>query len=79
MHHVAKLSPDSVANHVQCLQKRLELPGLLQEWEEFMVRYEIGQPEQYSASQWKNLINNNILDKNRTEQIERGGCRGWFL
>ena len=36
LHHIAKLSPDSVANQVHCLQKRSELPGLLQDCEEFI-------------------------------------------
>ena len=70
LHHIAKLSPDSVANQVYSIQKRLELPGLLQECEEFLTGFEIGNLENYSASQWKTLINKSIWEKNKNDLLE---------
>ena len=70
LHHIATLSPDSIAYQVYCVQKRLELPGLVQECHEFLVKFQITDISGYTKGQWKSLIDKNIIVQNKTDLLE---------
>ena len=70
LHHIATLSPDSIAFQVYWVQKRLELPGLLQECQEFLLEFEILDVTQYSKGQWKSIVKKNIRIRNKDDLLE---------
>ena len=70
LHHIATLEEDSIAFQVYSVQKRLELPGLLQECLEFLVKFGIIDVNKYSSGQWKKLVEKNITQKNKTDLLE---------
>ena len=61
LHHIATLEEDAIAFQVYSVQKRLELPGLLQECQEFLVKFDILDVIEYSSGQWKKLVEKNII------------------
>ena len=50
LHHLETLSDDSLAKEVYDEQKRLELPGLVQECTEFWVKFGITRIGQYNLN-----------------------------
>ena len=70
LHHIATLEEDAIAFQVYSVQKRLELPGLLQECQEFLVKFDILDVIEYSSGQWKKLVEKNIIEKNKTDLLE---------
>jgi hypothetical protein len=41
LHHIATLSQESIAHQVYCVQKKLTLPGLVEECNEILAKFEI--------------------------------------
>ena len=70
LHHIATLEEDAIAFQVYSVQKRLELPGLLQECQELLVKFDILDVIEYSSGQWKKLVEKNIIEKNKTDLLE---------
>ena len=60
LHHVATLDEDSIAYQVYCTQKRLMLPGLVEEFNEMLAKLQINDVTTFSTGQWKSLINKKI-------------------
>ena len=71
LHHVATLSPDSVAKQVYLVQKRLELPGLLMECQEHLAKFQSDEITSYSKTQWKKFIVDKINLKNQDELLDQ--------
>ena len=71
LHHIATLSSDSLAHQVYLEQKRLRLPGLVAECQELLVEFDIMKITDYTKLQWKRLIKNKILMKNRNDLLEK--------
>ena len=71
LHHVATLSPDSVAKQVYLVQKRLELPGLLMECQEHLAKFQSDEITSYSKTQWKQFIGDKINLKNQDELLDQ--------
>ena len=67
LYHVATLSPDSIANQVYLVQKRLELPGLLKECQEHL--FQCAELSSYSKGQWKKFIDKKINLKNKADLL----------
>ena len=71
LHHIATLSPSSLAHQVYSAQDRLCLPGLVQECQEFLTSFEISDVTKYSKGQWKNLINRKMKTGNLNDLISK--------
>ena len=69
LYHVATLSPDSIANQVYLVQKRLELPGLLKECQEHLAMFQCAELSSYSKGQWKKFIDKKINLKNKADLL----------
>ena len=65
LHHLSTLEDDSLAKQVYHVQNKLALPGLVQECEEYLVKFGICDISKYSKAQWKNMIQKNIASLNR--------------
>jgi hypothetical protein len=70
LHHVATLEPDSIAHQVYCVQKRLMLPGLVEECGDILAELQICDISKYSPGQWKTLISKKMLDKNTKDLLD---------
>ena len=64
LHHVATLPVNTLAREVYETQKRLHLPGLIQECDDFMVKNDVTNLCNFSACQWKNFVKRKIADMN---------------
>ena len=65
LHHLATLDDDSLAKQVFNVQSKLALPGLVQECQEYLVKFGIVDITKYSKPQWKLLMQKNIQSLNR--------------
>ena len=71
LHHVTNLPNCSLAKEILDVQKRLALPGLAQECQEWLVKFDIGKIENYSKYQWKKLIKQKILKQNKYDILSQ--------
>ena len=72
LHHVTTLPEDSLAKEILSVQKRLSLPGLYQECEEWLVKFDITtRVESYTKHQWKNLIKKRIREENKDDLLSQ--------
>ena len=71
LHHVATLPDDSLARQVFQVQEELNLPGLLQDCQEFLVERRITKFSNYSKSQWKSLIKAEIHKLNKETVLKK--------
>ena len=71
LHHLATLDDDSLAKQVYTVQSKLALPGLVQECEEYLVKFGICDITRYSKPQWKRLIQKCIENLNREMLLEK--------
>ena len=69
LHHVATLPTDSLAREVYEVQEKLDLPGLVQECKEFLVKNGITKVSKYSSQQWKNLVKVKIAEMNKADLV----------
>ena len=60
---------DSIAYQVYCTQKRLMLPGLVEECNEMLAKLKINDVTTFSPGQWKSLINKKIEEKNSEDLL----------
>ena len=78
LHHVATLPDTTLAKEIYDVQTQLQLPGLAQECQEFLVKFGIIHIQNYSKVQWKHLIKKKIRELNKTDilkQIEKEGYK----
>ena len=71
LHHVATLPSDSLAKEILEVQTRLSLPGLVQECQEWLIRFEIVKLEKYSKLQFKRIIKKKIHAENKNDIINQ--------
>ena len=71
LHHIATLSPSSLAYQVYSTQDRLCLPGLVQECQQMLINFEITDVTKFSKCQWKNLISRKMKTKNTNDLISK--------
>ena len=71
LHHIATLSPNSYAHQIYLVQKKLKLPGLVQECEKFLVQFNVTKIEVYTKLQWKLFVKKHIKIKNKADILER--------
>ena len=71
LHHLETLPDDSLAKEVYDVQQRLSFPGLVQECNDFMVKFGITRINQYSKIQWKTLVKNKISKMNKEAVISQ--------
>jgi hypothetical protein len=70
LHHLSTLEDDSFAKQVYNVQNKLALPGLVQECEEYLVKFGICNTSKYSKAQWKTPIQKSILKLNRETLLD---------
>ena len=70
LHHVATLPDDSLAREVFQVQKELNLPGLLQDCQEFLIERGITKFSNYSKIQWKTFVKAEISKLNKTNILQ---------
>ena len=70
LHHVANLDKESIANQIYCTQKRLMLPGLVEECSEMLVKWQVCDITQYSPGQWKTLVKKKMEEKSTNDLLE---------
>ena len=71
LHHLATLEKSSLAYQVYEVQCRLNLPGLVEECQPYLVKFGILKIEGYNQLQWKNLINSKMNDLNKYDLLEK--------
>ena len=71
LHHLATLEKTSLAYQVYEVQCRLNLPGLLEECQPYLVRFGIMRLEGYNKPQWKKMINSKMAEINKSELLEK--------
>ena len=71
LHHIATLTEDSLARQVYEVQKNLNLPGLLQECNNFLVNAEVIDVGKYTQTEWKRLVNAKINEMNRDDILNQ--------
>jgi hypothetical protein len=70
LHHVATLDQESIAYQVYRTQKRLMLPGLVEECSEMLAELQVCDITQYSPGQWKTLVSKKMMEKNTNDPLE---------
>ena len=63
---MASLPDSALAKEVYVVQKQLALPGLVQECQEFLVRYGVEDITTYTKSQWKQFVKSKIRELNKS-------------
>ena len=72
LHHLHNLSENSIANKIYRTQKKLSLPGLVQECNNFLAQLQIyDNPSELSPWQWKKMIKKKVHDKNRLDLLNK--------
>jgi hypothetical protein len=71
LHHLSTLPNDTLAREIFEVQKKLNLPGLFQECQEFMMKFDITKVENFSPIQWKNLVKNKIEEMNKIDILNQ--------
>ena len=69
IHHIATLGQDSLAYQVYEEQRKLQLPDLLQECQDFLIKFKIQDFNVYTKGQWKTLIKKQIKIKNQNDLL----------
>ena len=68
-HHILSLPSSAVAHQVLLEQIRLRLPGLWLVIEEFIIVHKVSDVTNFSKKQWKDLINEIIMEQNKNDLI----------
>ena len=71
LHHVATLPEDSLAREVFQVQEELNLPGLLHDCQEFLVKRGITKLSSYSKAQWKTFVKAEIFELNKFDIVQK--------
>ena len=69
LHHLATLPDTSLAKEVYTLQTQLNLPGLVDECQDFLRDHELSAIDKYTRCQWKRLIKQIIVRKTKTTSL----------
>ena len=67
LHHIATLPANSLANQLYEVQSQLQLPGLQDECNEFLIKTGVTDIRNYSKQQWKSFLRRKISDLNEQE------------
>ena len=70
LHHVATLDKDSIAHKIYCTQKKLMLPGLVEDCSDMLAKWQICDITEYSPGQWKILVTRMMEEKNAYDLLE---------
>ena len=71
LHHLTILPENSLAAEVFRVQKRLKLPGLARECEDFLIRFRITNIASYTPLQWKYFVRRQISQMNQEEILQK--------
>ena len=70
-HHLRNLPDTSLAFQIAEVQSSLGLPGLVQECQELLLRYNLPDATtEYSKNRWKNLVKRNVRQVNRNDLLD---------
>ena len=70
-YHLLNLPVDSLAYEVADIQAKLSFPGLVQECQTLIEKFELPDISKLSKAQWKKSVNQKIREKNRMDILER--------
>ena len=68
---MATLPDSALAKEIYNVQTKLNLPGLAQECNEFLVKSGIIQIQNYSKVQWKTLVKTKIREMNKNDILQQ--------
>ena len=71
LHHVVTLPDDSLAREVFQVQEELNLPGLLQDCQEFLIERGINKLSNYSKIQWNTFVKAEISKLNKANILKK--------
>ena len=71
LHHVATLPDDSLTKEVFQVQEELNLPGLVQDYRDFLIKGGITCLTKYSKNQWKALVKSEIAKLNKDDILQK--------
>ena len=71
LHHIAKLPEDTLAKEIYNVQKKLNLPGLVEECNEFLMKSDVIHVENYSKLGWKNLVKKKMKEVNKEDILNQ--------
>ena len=77
IHHVANLPETALASQIYQVQKKMSLPGLYQECSHYLTQFDIEEFPKYSKLQFKKVINDKILAKNKIDLLDRIRSKGY--
>ena len=69
LHHVATLDEGSIAHQVYKTQKKLHLPGLVEDCNEFLTNNVTSDMTKFSPVQWISFVNKEIDEKNSRDLL----------
>ena len=69
-HHLASHPEDALAREIFDEQRRLALPGLAQECQDFLVKFGITKVASYTSYQWKSLVKSKISELNHCDILD---------
>ena len=71
LHHIAKLPEDTLAKEIYNVQKKLNLPGLVEECKEFLINSEVTHVENFSKHEWKHLVKKKMKEENKEDILDQ--------
>ena len=71
LHHIATLPENTLAKEIYNVQKKLNLPGLVEECHEFLVNTDIIEVENYTKLQWKHLVKQKMKEINKDDLLNQ--------
>jgi hypothetical protein len=69
LHHIATITEDTLAKEIYNVQKKLNLPGLVEECNNFLGGNEITNVESYSKLQWNQLVKKKMKEENKDDLL----------
>ena len=69
LHHVATLPGSALAKQIYTVQTQLGLPGIAQECQDFLTKFQISQIDLFSKFQWKTFVKKHIRSMNKDDLL----------
>ena len=71
LHHIAKLPEDTLAKEIYNVQKKLNLPGLVEECNEFLIKCDVTHVANYSKLKWTHLVKRKMKEENKEDILKQ--------
>ena len=77
LHHVASLPDTDLAKEIYNVQVQLSLPGIVQECQEFLAKFQITDMSSFTKLQWKKLVKSKIRECNKSDILKHTKSQGY--